>query len=190
MKHTERVWKTVGEPTIDKPVEIPVPPVFDGMIHVFERAGLGPAPYTFLGVQVHPTGCQYCGTAISYMFWLRAANGKKFYVGSDCIFKSGDAGMRRIVEPIVKEHEKKLREEREKDYILRFTNYLQAHPDYWQAANPGPHPYSWHARNGKTMGDYKKFIYEHAGRTKRATVARQALIGLGLETPRRKPKAV
>lgn len=73
--------------------------------HVFERAGLGPAPYVFLGMfekvfQAVPgapkqpgTNCHYCGTGIMYAYELRAANGHKFHVGCDCIDKSGDAGL-------------------------------------------------------------------------------------------------
>lgn len=74
-------------------------------VHVFERAGLGIAPYEFLGVQkmayqacqgapVQPgTSCHYCGMGIMYAYQLKSSDGKKFHVGCDCIAKSGDAGL-------------------------------------------------------------------------------------------------
>lgn len=95
--------------------------------HVFERAGLGLAPYKFLGMEEkrgpivtelgggirqmvgspgQPMGCcQYCSTGIAYCYWLQSADGKKFYVGSECILKSGDAGLRKVV----KDEQKKQR---------------------------------------------------------------------------------
>lgn len=53
--------------------------------HMFEVAGLGKAPYTFDGVETtHGSTCQFCSTAIIYRFWLISADGKRFFVGSDC----------------------------------------------------------------------------------------------------------
>jgi hypothetical protein len=67
-----------------------------GMIHCFEKSGLGLAPFQYLGcvdLGRSKAACQYCGTGIRYQFFLQSADGKKFYVGSDCIYKSGDAGL-------------------------------------------------------------------------------------------------
>ena len=61
--------------------------------HIFETAGLGKAPYKYIGCIKLSSGCQYCGTGILYQFWLLSSDGKKFYVGSDCIEKSGDSGL-------------------------------------------------------------------------------------------------
>lgn len=76
--------------------------------HVF--AHLGPAPYAFQGVTQNlftiagcpeaskPGGtCDHCGTGILWEFHLIAADGRAFKVGSSCIAKSGDAGLRRCV---------------------------------------------------------------------------------------------
>lgn len=155
--------------------------------HLFETAGLGQAPFKFLGVNVESSSCQYCATAIMFQFWLESADGKKFYVGSDCIFKSGDAGLRRIIEPIIAKHQKELKDKREAEVISTFEGHLKMTPDYWKQDN-GPHPYAFYAEQGKTMGDYKKFCYEHAGQSTKAKVARQALIGLGVLKPTRKSK--
>jgi len=76
--------------------------------HVF--AHLGPAPYDFQGVTQNlftiagcpeaskPGGtCDHCGTGILWEFHLVAADGRAFKVGSSCITKSGDAGLRHAV---------------------------------------------------------------------------------------------
>jgi len=84
-------------------------------VHVFEAEGLRKAPYTFLGIQLmvgpitradgsqigspgQPMGtCQFCGTGIKDCYFLRSADGREFYVGCDCIRKSGDKGLLRVV---------------------------------------------------------------------------------------------
>jgi hypothetical protein len=76
-------------------------------LHVFERAGLGKAPYAVIGAfeckyqacpdaPVQPGGsCDYCGTGIMYAIELRSHDGRIFKVGSDCINKAGDSGLLR-----------------------------------------------------------------------------------------------
>jgi len=73
--------------------------------HKFEVAGLGKAPFRFVGVSekvfqacpgapVKPGGtCDYCGAGIRDCFHVRSADGKEFVVGCDCINKVGDAGL-------------------------------------------------------------------------------------------------
>jgi hypothetical protein len=64
--------------------------------HIFEEAGLGLAPYKYLGCEYTgrtSVSCKYCYTAIRYKFHLESKDGNRFFVGSDCIFKSGDLGL-------------------------------------------------------------------------------------------------
>lgn len=75
--------------------------------HVFERAGLGVAPFTFVGCEhktyqacpgapIQPGGaCAYCGTGIVVHCIIRDANGREFAVGNECVRKTGDAGLRK-----------------------------------------------------------------------------------------------
>lgn len=95
------------------------------MMHKFEAAGLGKAPFKFVGCEVQdmaygqvilnraeyqrtgimistqPGGtCAYCGQYIVQMFNVRSADGKQFHVGSDCILKVGDAGLKRNVSKV------------------------------------------------------------------------------------------
>lgn len=151
-------------------------------IHVFEKAGLGAAPYQYLGIEKQSTSCQYCGTGILFKFWLRSADGKQFFVGSDCIFKSGDAGLARVISDDVRKHQKELRDDRSAALVATFESFLKANPDFF-ANDKRPHPYAYYAAQGKTQGDYNKFCYEHAGTSKKASLARQFLIAAGVQLP-------
>jgi hypothetical protein len=74
-------------------------------LHVFERAGLGKAPFRFIGAQevffqATPDAprqcggsCDFCGTGIVTFCFIRSADGREFKVGSDCLRKTGDAGL-------------------------------------------------------------------------------------------------
>lgn len=74
-------------------------------VHVFERSNLGKAPFRCIGVETkifraspdspaQPGGsCDYCGTGIMIHCHIRGADGRTFKVGSDCVAKTGDAGL-------------------------------------------------------------------------------------------------
>jgi hypothetical protein len=73
-------------------------------LHIFERAGLGKAPFRCVGfeqkhyepapgVRMVGGSCDYCGTGIVQMFYIQGADGRKFKVGCDCVEKTGDAGL-------------------------------------------------------------------------------------------------
>lgn len=100
-------------------------------VHKFEAAGLGKAPFTFVGFEIkrgpikladgsevgapgQPMGtCCYCGTGIANCFNVRSSDGRAFYVGSDCIAKVGDAGLMKAVKRIVSDAAKARKRERE-----------------------------------------------------------------------------
>lgn len=70
-------------------------------IHPFESAGLGLAPFRFVGLSekvyvacpgatAKPAGtCDYCSTGIKYCCHIRSHDGKSFIVGTDCVRKIG-----------------------------------------------------------------------------------------------------
>jgi hypothetical protein len=81
-------------------------------VHVFERAGLGRAPFRFIGTGVEiyqaipgdpncpiqpGTSCDYCGQGIRNVCYIKDVDGKRFKVGCDCVLKTGDRG---IVDPV------------------------------------------------------------------------------------------
>lgn len=141
-------------------------------VHKFEQAGLGKAPFTFTGHERKwfvacpgdagkPGGtCCYCGTGIAECFWLVSADGNRFYVGCECIRKSGDAGLRKVVDAEVaavnrtKRHEAKARKNaRDLEYCL--TNIGRV----GELANK-PHPISYYAEQGKTLADFVQWNWE------------------------------
>ena len=74
-------------------------------MHVFERAGLGKAPFRYCGMTeskyqachgapVQPgSSCDYCGQGIMYVCEISSADGRRFKVGCDCVARTGDAGL-------------------------------------------------------------------------------------------------
>lgn len=68
-------------------------------IHPFEAAGLGLAPFRYVGSEVrlhqvpgcHPkagASCDFCGTSIALCCLIESADGKRFKVGCDCVAKT------------------------------------------------------------------------------------------------------
>lgn len=60
-------------------------------LHPFEQAGLGKAPFHCTHVVDSWSACQFCGTAIRYQYHIAGADGAHFFVGSDCVAKTGGA---------------------------------------------------------------------------------------------------
>jgi hypothetical protein len=188
----------------------PFTPMAPGAVHVFEAAGLGQAPYKFRGVQVlrgpitieqhngvtvqvgapgQPMGCcQYCSTNIAYLFWLESADGKKFYVGSDCIYKSGDVGLKITIDPIVAKHEKELRDSRATLLIDMFKKHVAVNGKPASFLRTEPHPNYWRAQRGETVGNYNEWCFNHAGLVKQAAMARKMLTDAGVDIPNNKQK--
>lgn len=91
--------------------------------HAFEVAGLGKAPFRFVGMQENaqrlPDGttraagcCQYCYTGIRYECVVQSADGKRFVVGSDCIRKVDEAGLYKAYKQSreFRDHQRQLRQ--------------------------------------------------------------------------------
>jgi hypothetical protein len=80
-----------------------------GRIHVFEKAHLGVAPFRFVGMEkkvyqacpgapIQPGGmCDYCGQGIMFLCTIRDRDGKTFIVGSDCVLRTGDGNLKKVL---------------------------------------------------------------------------------------------
>jgi hypothetical protein len=104
--------------------------------HCFEAAGLGIPPFSVSGFEkrvyqacpgaaVQPgASCAYCGTGIIYCCVIKDAHGKTFVVGSDCVQKTGDAGIIRQYKthPDVRKHQRDLAQAKH----MRNVDELQA----------------------------------------------------------------
>ena len=103
------------------------------MQHCFEQKGLGLAPFTYLYCTEGKSSCQYCSTSIRYKFYIRSADGKEFFVGSDCVMKTGDAGLISTVKKAKSQLDKAKREAkkevqrqiREAEFKARIENKKQ-----------------------------------------------------------------
>lgn len=122
-------------------------------IHKFERAGLGKAPFRFVGLyedrgprktylpggivvevgaEGQPMGvCKYCGTGIAICCKVRSADGKEFVVGSDCIEKVGDKGLVKTIKrsPEFRAHQRKLRQNLDERKTKELNDLLAANED-------------------------------------------------------------
>jgi hypothetical protein len=143
-------------------------------VHVFERAGLGKAPFNFVsmnrnayqacpGAPVQPGGtCDYCGSSIMFEFFIKSADGKTFKVGSDCVCKTDDQGLRRVVDAKVREMKRKANTERQDAKIARAKELLPLVADKLKGQ---PHPQDWRAKQGQTRYDCLVWYLANAGRS-------------------------
>ena len=148
-------------------------------IHAFEQAGLGRAPFRYLGIEAQtvnsngervlsesggvavsttPGGtCAYCGTYIVDMYRVESSDGKRFHVGCDCIRKVGGAGLIRQIDADRRKLERNKRHSRE--------DAKRAELSAWYAENRQrceglPHPKKF---QDKTLADYVDWMRKNAG---------------------------
>ncbi len=120
--------------------------------HAFELAGLGIAPFRFIGTQeklftvpgcpeaTKPgSSCDYCGTAITTECWLRSSDGKQFKVGCNCIEKAGDKGVMQAYKssPEYRAKEQIKRNLKDKQVCADLDNLIAFNRDYLASQ---PHP--------------------------------------------------
>lgn len=152
------------------------------ILHPFEAAGLGLAPFRFLGLTDMgkvARGCEYCGTGIRYACRIQSADGRTFVVGTDCVLKTStetDTTLALDVRRAIAEQEAEKREAKREAAHQRLMarvesarQDLAAHP--WLFANL-PHPHAYHASQGKTLRDYYEWMLRHGGATGRESVCK------------------
>lgn len=149
-------------------------PSGDVVLHRFEKAGLGRAPYKLVefgrraycaapGAPVQPgASCDYCGTAIFETFVLESADGKKFKVGNDCIRRAGDAGLMNVTKRILNKARTEARHQREEERISAAKQAMTI-PGVITALKLTPHPYQWARDAGKTGFDFVVWMMTNAG---------------------------
>jgi hypothetical protein len=159
-------------------------------VHKFELAGLGAAPYRFEGVEhrvfraapdapAQPGGsCDYCGTGISYFYWLRSADGKRFKVGCDCILKTtSERSLVVAVKTAAQAHAADLRRERAERArlagVARIAAAVAQLPALESTWKNEPHPRAGQGAyfDALTRWDWAIWMLDHAGMTGRLTVA-------------------
>lgn len=160
-------------------------------IHKFEAAGLGKAPFQLVGFDRRigpikmldrdgmPTGtevgapgqpmgsCDFCGMGIADCYIIQSADGKRFIVGSTCVNKTGDAGLRRAMAP----HKRRLKQERDDARISAAVETFER-PAVRALLASLPHGNEYRASQGDTLADWADFIFVRGGRSGKIKAAR------------------
>lgn len=157
--------------------------------HVFEKAGLGTAPFRFCGITVdigphryvdksgvmvevgapgQPMGtCAYCSTGIAYLHHIKSANGRSFVVGSECVQKTGDRGLIKAAN----HHRTEMRKVHERGRIEKASRMLQE-PSVASQLSRLPHPNRGLSEHGGTLLDYIQWMFERAGHSGKLRVTK------------------
>ena len=166
-------------------------------IHVFEQRGLGKAPFKFIGMEhqeirygervlgtiggvtftTKPGGtCDNCGMYIVNMFNIESADGKRFHVGCDCVLKTGDAGLKKVVDRLTREinsAKRRLKKLHKEDLDKALVEKML--PLHSEALAAKPHPHEGLAAQGKTLLDYITWNTERGNFDRAACTIEKAL---------------
>ena len=151
-------------------------------LHPFEKAGLGKAPFKFIGM-THEVGpirladgmttigapgqpmgsCDYCGQGIALVCRVKSSDGNVFKVGCDCVNKvykdygreSADP-IKRAIDRAKKEHQRKVRHAREQRKLAEYREWTDANREALEAT-PNPQ------REGESRWDQVEWFQRHAG---------------------------
>lgn len=161
-------------------------------IHKFEEAGCGIAPFRIIGVEIRtgpikqvdengnftgveigapgqPMGCcEYCGQGIAECWIIEDANGHRFMVGSTCVDKTGDAGLKKQKNP----HKRKLKHDRD-DARIGAAVALLSRDDVREAMSKLPHTNEHWAAKGETFFNEVEWFFKNAGRSGKVKAARK-----------------
>jgi hypothetical protein len=174
-----------------------------GMMHPFEKAGLGKAPFRFVGMaqqdrlygqvilnreEYEKTGialtttpggtCAFCGTGIIRMYDILSADGKRFHVGCECVNRTEDKKLVKAVAAarrVIDRAARKSLADR-KDAELKT---LLADDRARAKLSSLPHPNAYKADQGCTMLDYAEFMATHSGAKGTAKVLRLIKTAIG-----------
>lgn len=179
----------------------------NGKVHPFEQAGLGAAPFRFVGCYedrgpkiisvangvTHQVGapgqpmgtCSYCGQGIAICCEILSADGKRFIVGSDCVNRTHQEGTR-----VRSDAERAVRSMKAEAKRAKFRELLAAGRD--RLANDEglrarlaslPSPNEYRASKGDTRLNWAEWMLANAGTNGRTEVLNY-IKSVG-ETPRR-----
>lgn len=142
------------------------------MMHPFEEAGLGKAPFRFAGAArvvyqaapdapVQPGGsCDYCMNAITNHFYVESADGRRFKVGSECIHKASDQDLSKPVDRELRRLKREQRHANEARKIEELRGWL-ADPEIRARLKAQPHPHP--SFTDKTRLDWAEWMIDNSG---------------------------
>lgn len=169
----------------------------DKVIHPFEEAGLGLAPFKcvgherrvgpldmgngcFAGAPGQPMGtCNYCGQGIADCYRIRSADGKSFIVGSDCVrrtYATVESGLpldiRREIAAVEREKREVKRVAEMERLIARVRAASKTLEDHHWLFCGEPHPNSFYASQGKSLRDYYFWTLQYGSQAGRREVCK------------------
>lgn len=155
-------------------------------LHPFESAGLGKAPFRYVGME-HKVGpvmmadgitqigapgqpmgtCDYCLNGIAFCFRIRSADGKEFTVGCDCVeklYKDSNATASKLASDAVYQkikrdkaaHDRKVRLAREAKRIAEGQQWAEANRTMLESIPTGK-------REGETLWNRYEWFMANAG---------------------------
>lgn len=161
-------------------------------VHPFEEAGLGVAPFHYVGhsravfraapdAPAQPgASCDYCGTGIMDVFHVQGSDGRKFKVGCDCVRRTYAEFNAEIPVDFRREFARIEREKREERRVAKYhaatarahaaIAALEGHP---AAFADRLHPNAYYASQGKTYRDYIVFMLHRGGTAGKTSAARE-----------------
>lgn len=150
--------------------------------HAFEIAGLGLAPFKFVGASenfiTYPDGttkaagtCDYCGTGIRLECRIVSSDRKESVVGCNCVEKVGDTGILKAYKssPEFRAHKRKLAQLKDAIVQKEIDALMVELSQYFAVL---PHPYGYVDRATKvplTYLDYVKYGIHQCGAAGRKT---------------------
>jgi hypothetical protein len=146
--------------------------------HPFQAAGLGLAPFRFVGVTENmwspcpgvaakPGGsCDYCSASIRYEFHIEGADGSHFKVGCDCVMKIRRAD--NMLVSAVEAAERKLKRAAAAERT-KARQASDANPSIRERLAGEPHPLF---KDGRTLADYVDWLRSNAGNSGRLRAAK------------------
>lgn len=158
----------------------------DGL-HPFQRAGLGIAPFKYIGMTEkvikhadgteQPSGtCDYCSNGIRYCYQIQSADGKVFQVGSDCVMKIYRLDNEEFRDPIIakigderRRLERNARHQREAKKIEIGRKLFDDNRAYFETL---PHPHEYYRSQGQTLADSIEWYFQRGGNSGRLSMIR------------------
>lgn len=169
-------------------------------IHPWEKAGLGKAPFRWMGVsrkvgpiriidkdglewmigaEGQPMGtCAFCGQGIAECHKIRSADGKDFTVGCDCVAKVHAKGERVLAD--AQNASRKLRNAQARkrnaakaDDSAAELEALLTDPSLRAKLAAKPSAYAWKAAEGATALDDAEWLASRCGHTGRVKLIKQ-----------------
>lgn len=156
----------------------------DTSTHRFELAGLGVAPFRVAGFEIRTYqachgapvqvggSCDYCGTGIKNTYLIDSSDGRRFVVGSSCVRKTGDAGLKRAAKKAADPVLARASYERDALRIADATSSLRR-IDVRRALRAVPHGQKWRRDLGETGLNEAIWMLRNAGQAGKLRTARR-----------------